>query len=546
MERVDFAAPAGVHSARDRHWDAGELRRWMASAFQGRSLVVLANRQPMRHDRSADGRIVATRSSGGLVTALEPLIEACAGSWVAHGAGSADTDVVDALDCVGVPPHAPAYRLKRVWLTPQEERGYYRGFSNEGLWPLCHRAHVRPVFRADDFAMYRAVNERFADAVFAEADGESPVVLVQDYHFALAPRLIRQRLPLATIVAFWHIPFPDARTLAICPWAEHLLDGLLGSTVAGFQTADDRQNFVEAATRHLSAGYANDAVTFKGAQTRVGAYPISVEWPNPSTNKDIDACRADVRARLNVAPDTLLGIGIDRLDYTKGITEKLLAVERLLETCPEFRGRFVFVQVAEPSRESLPAYQEARARIVATAARVNARFRSGDYAPILLLHRRHEPQEVQDLYRAADLCYVGSLHDGMNLVAKEFVAARHDLRGVLVLSEFAGAAKELRAAVVVNPYATDACAAALARGLRMAAAEQESRMRTLRGIVRRSNIYAWAAELLSDAAQAQPSSSQSTQRTQRTRQLKERRDKFIAKNAEPKPHLVCASDRFLR
>jgi trehalose 6-phosphate synthase len=540
MDRVDFAAPVGVHSARERQWSAGDLRRWIASAFQGRSLVVLANRQPMRHDRTVDGRIVATRSSGGLVTALEPLIEACAGSWVAHGAGSADADVVDALDCVGVPPHRPAYRLKRVWLTPQEERGYYRGFSNEGLWPLCHRAHVRPVFRAGDFAMYREVNERFADAVCAEVEDEAPVVLVQDYHFALAPRLIRQRLPLATIVAFWHIPFPDPRTLAICPWAQQLLDGLLGSTVAGFQTADDRQNFVDAATQHLPARYSNDAVTFQGAQTHVGAYPISVEWPNWTTNTDIDACRADVRARLNLAPDTLLGVGVDRLDYTKGITEKFLAVERLLESYEEFRGRFVLVQVAEPSRESLPAYQEARARIVATAARVNARFRDGNYTPILLLHQRHEPHEVQDLYRAADLCYVGSLHDGMNLVAKEFVAARHDLRGVLVLSEFAGASKELHAAVVVNPYATHACAAALARGLTMAGAEQESRMRTLRGIVRRSNIYAWAAGLLSDAAV-------STKRSDRKYPRKERKERFITKTAGTvRPRLVCASERFLR
>jgi trehalose 6-phosphate synthase len=482
-------------------WDAAALKAWVAATFRGRSLIVLANRQPVRHDLAPDGRIVTTRSSGGLVTALEPLIQACSGAWVAHGAGTADALVVDSSDGVDVPPGRPLYRLRRVWLDRREERGYYYGFANECLWPLCHRAHVQPVFRSDDFRLYSEVNERFAEAVCREARDASPVVLVQDYHFALAPRFIRARLPNATIVAFWHIPFPSARDLAICPWSRQLIDGLLGSTLVGFQTPEDRSNFSDAAAV-LGAQVSPDHIKYSGRCTHIGDYPVSVEWPNPwaGSGAPVSACRLAVRRRLGLRDDVRLGVGVDRLDYTKGIAEKFLAVERLLERHEEFRGRFVFVQVAEPSRQSLPAYQEARARIAATAARVNARFGSGEYVPIVLLQERHEPEQVHELLRAADVCYVGSLHDGMNLVAKEFVTARDDLRGVLVLSEFAGAARELTAALIVNPYATDHCAAALRDALVMPEAQQETRMRMLQAVVRRSNTYAWAAALLGDAA----------------------------------------------
>jgi trehalose-6-phosphate synthase len=476
----------------------------MAATFSGRSLVVLANREPVRHDRTPDGRIVATRSSGGLVTALEPLVQACAGAWVAHGAGSADADVVDASDGIAIPPERPVYRLRRVWLDSREERGYYRGFANECLWPLCHRTHVAPIFRREDFQTYCDVNARFANAVCEEADDEAPVVLVQDYHFALAPGLIRERLPLATIVAFWHIPFPAAPVLAMCPWARPIVEGLLGSTIIGLQTSEDRRNFVDAARQILDAREVGDRVLYGGGSTRVGAYPISVEWPNPAATRVPPApeCRARVCRRLGLPADALIGVGIDRLDYTKGIVEKFLAVQRLLERHPELTGRFVLVQVAEPSRESLPAYRREQAAIVAAANHVNARFGREQYLPIVLLAARHEPDDVQELYRAADLCYVGSLHDGMNLVAKEFVAARTDGRGVLVLSELAGAARELDAALIVNPYAVEACADALFSALTMPHAEQVGRMRALQAVVSRSNIYAWAAGLLSDAAGA--------------------------------------------
>jgi trehalose 6-phosphate synthase len=484
-------------------WDAARLRAWLARFYAGEAIVALANREPWRHDRGPDGDAVATRAGGGLVTALEPLIQACGGTWVAHGAGTADRMTVDRRDGLNVPPANPRYRLRRVWLDAGEERRYYEGFANEGLWPLCHRAHVQPVFRSDDFNTYAAVNARFADAVCEETGTGRPLVLVQDYHFALAPRMIRERLPFSTIVGFWHIPWPHPDDFAICPWGRELLEGLLGNSILGFQTPEDCRNFVDTAARSLDAhvNRTGDVITYRGDRTEVRSYPVSIEWANPWVRQSppITACRTAVKHELGLPADVSLGVGIDRLDYTKGISEKFLAIERLLEMQPALRGHFVFVQIAEPSRVRLPAYQAIRARVVETADRVNRRFGDGCHRPIVLLETRQEPAEVYRFLRAADVCYVGSLHDGMNLVAKEFVCARDDGQGVLVLSEFAGAARELTTALIVNPYDRDACAERLRHALTMSAGEQAFRMRSMRAVVARANTYRWAGEMLADA-----------------------------------------------
>jgi trehalose 6-phosphate synthase len=485
-------------------WTDERLRSWLETVYGGESIVVLANREPFRHDRAPDGSIIVRRSASGLVTALEPLVQACSGVWVAHGAGTADRTFVDRRDGLDVPPANPLYRLRRVWLDGHEERGYYYGFANEGLWPLCHRANVQPVFRPDDFKMYRAINIRFAEAVCEEVDGDTPLVLVQDYHFAIAPRAIRQRLPRSTIVAFWHIPWPEPRAYAICPWGRQLLEGLLGSSIVGFQTPDDCRNFIDTVERSLDAHIdrGRNTILYAGRRTMVRAYPVSVEWPSrlACQSPPIEICRASVRRQLHLPPDVRLGVGVDRLDYTKGINEKFLAVERLLELRPELRERFVFVQVAEPSRSSLPAYQDLRSRLLDTTDRINRRFGSDGYRPLVLLDSHYEAADVYRFLRAADLCYVGSLQDGMNLVAKEFVVARDDDRGVLVLSEFAGAARELNGAVIVNPSAIDDSARALAKALSMPVEEQSTRMRAMRSVVAEFNTYRWAGEMLADAA----------------------------------------------
>ena len=465
-------------------------------------VIVLANRAPFKHESSC-GRVLATRSASGLVTALEPLLETYAGTWVAHAAGSADMTVVDELGGIDVPPANPQYRVRYVPVPDDEYCGYYFGFANEGLWPLCHTANVQPVFRRRDYEMYRAANTRFASVVADEADGGSPLVLVQDYHFALAPRILRQRLPDSTVVAFWHIPWPRPRTFRTCPWALDLLEGLLGSDIVGLQTDDDRRNFLGCVEALLGADVdlSDSTVEYHGHVTTVRAYPVGIDCVHDALQSAPPAasCRERVCRELNLPAGVRLGVGIDRMDYTKGINEKFLAIERLLEMQPELVGQFAFVQIAEPSRDCLAAYRLARAQAIETCERVNARFGTAAGLPIRLLEKHHEPEDVYRYYRAADFCYVGSLHDGMNLVAKEFVAARSDERGVLLLSQFAGAAQQLRAAVVVNPLRIDQCADAMASALRMPPIEQAKRMRILRANVTSFDASWWARQMVDDA-----------------------------------------------
>jgi trehalose 6-phosphate synthase len=397
----------------------------------------------------------------------------------------------------------PRYRLRRVWLDADEEQGYYYGFANEALWPLCHRAHVRPVFRSNDLQTAWEVNARFADAVCDEATTESPIVLVQDYHLALAPFIIRERLPLSTIVTFWHVPWPDWQTFEICPWRDQILESLLRSSVVGFQTATDCRNFIDTVEHTLEVRYdrENRSLSYGGRRVLVRAYPASVDWgAQPGAGEGAGPAAERVRDLLGLDRHTLIGVGVDRLDYTKGLEEKFLAIERLLETYPEFVGRFVFVQLAQPSRARLTAYADLRARVRATAERINGRFGTAGYCPVILLEGQHTPAEIARFMRAADVCCVASLHDGMNLVSKEFIRAREDLRGVLVLSEFAGAARELADAVLVNPYDVDAAAKALAFALTMSPVEQGVRMKRLRLAVAGYDAHRWAGDMLGDAA----------------------------------------------
>ncbi len=497
----DLAAESGAAGGR---WSAERLHRTLTDTLEGEGIVILANREPYMHDRTPDGRVRVLHPASGLVTALEPVMRACSGVWVAHGNGTADRDVVDGHDRVRVPPGEESYAIRRVWLNAEEERGYYYGFANEGLWPLCHIADTRPTFRVQDFRHYEQVNRRFAEAVCEEVDGPDPIVLVQDYHFALAPRMIRERLPRATVISFWHIPWPNAERFGICPWARELLAGMLGSSVVGFHTQLHCNNFVEAVDRYLEARIDRErqSVVLAGREALVRAYPISVDWPNRWAMDAPPAaeCRREIFATLGLPPEAKLGVGVDRLDYTKGIEERLLAVERLLERFPHLRGRFTFAQLGAPSRTLIDEYRSLNERVDALAARINARFAEGAWRPIALLRAHHEPPTIFKYLRAADVCYVSSLHDGMNLVAKEFVAARDDERGVLVLSRFTGAARELTEALLVNPYDLEEASAALATALAMPSNEQAARLRAMRALVGEFNVYRWAGRMLVDAA----------------------------------------------
>jgi trehalose 6-phosphate synthase len=484
-------------------WTPEALRAILRGELSGEDVIVVSNREPYSHQRRGD-RVEVQRPASGLVTALEPIMRACSGTWIAHGSGSADRDFVDKYDRVGVPPEKPAYQLRRVWLSAEEEAGYYYGFSNEGLWPLCHIAHVRPTFRSSDWAQYVAVNRKFAKAVVSEAKTKDPIVLVQDYHMALLPKMIRDELPNATIITFWHIPWPNPESFAICPWREEVLAGMLGSSILGFHTQFHCNNFVDTVDRFLEARVDRESfnVSFGGKSTAVRRYPISIAWPPEAEmmEKPVPQCRSSIRQLNDLPQEHKLGIGVDRLDYTKGIVERFRAIERLLELNPDWVGRFTFVQIAAPTRTGIDEYQHHEEQVRAMAARINTRFGRQGPPPIILKIEHHEPREVYEYFRAADLCFVSSLHDGMNLVAKEFVGARDDERGVLILSEFTGAARELPEALIVNPYDADQCAAALHLALTMAATEQRDRMRLMRGLVAEFNVFRWAGRMLIDAA----------------------------------------------
>ena len=500
--RAAAAEEAQLREKQASVWTADRLRISLQSKLKGKPLFVVANREPYMHVKSEKGIEVLVPASG-LVTALEPVLEATDGTWVAHGSGSADRETVDESDHLRAPPDLPSYTLRRVWLTREEVKGYYEGFANEGLWPLCHIAHTRPTFRPDDWLQYQQANRKFADAVLQEMAGqETPIVLAQDYHFALLPRMVKDARPDARVAIFWHIPWPNPEVFGICPWQRELVDGLLGADLIGFHTQTHCNNFLETVDRALEALTEWDrfAVNRQGHVTRVRPYPISVAFPNgkpPVEYRSSGEERARLCEELGIEA-SLLGVGVDRVDYTKGILERFRGIERFVEMNPAYHRRFSFAQIGAPSRTDIPRYQQFLDEVTAEAERINARFQSGKWKPIVFLKRHHSHQEIERYYRAASVCMVSSLHDGMNLVAKEFIAARQDEHGVLILSTFAGAALELTDALQVNPYDVQQVAAAILRALEMPDDEQAARIRRMRTTVKDHNVFRWAANLLSD------------------------------------------------
>jgi trehalose 6-phosphate synthase len=479
-------------------WTEERLKQFVNLRL-GEPLFVVSNREPLSHVRRGRKIEVLTPASG-LVTAMEPVLRACGGVWVAHGSGDADREVVDAASRIAVPPDDPRYTLRRVWLTPEEEDGYYAGFSNEGLWPLCHIVHTRPSFRPEDWEHYQGVNRKFADALLEEMAGSSaPHVLIQDYHFALLPALVKGQRPDARVAIFWHIPWPNFEAFGICPWQNQLLSGMLGADLIGFHTQYHCNNFLETVERTVEArvDWERFSVTRGEHTTYVKPFPISVA---EETTVEVPAVtRADVLAELGTSAE-FIGVGVERVDYTKGLPERFRALGRFFDRYPEYRGRVVFVQVAAPSRSRIERYRELQREVEDTVRELNTRLGTGSWRPILYLNRHHEHHEIRPLYQHADFCMVTSLHDGMNLVAKEFVVAREDGDGVLVLSRFTGAARELTDAILVNPYDLDETAEAIHTAVTMPPEERMARMARMRRVVREHNIYRWAGLLLGELA----------------------------------------------
>src|SRR5580704_12611638 len=482
---------ARLRDASQSMWTADRLAVQVQTRLDGGRLFVVANREPYAHQRNGKSIEVVVPPSG-LVTALEPVLTACDGTWIAHGSGNADSETVDAHDRLRVPPDEPHDTRRRVWLSKEEEEGYYYGFANEGLWPLCHIAHARPTFRAQDWQHYQEVNRKFADAVLEEIeDTPKPVVLVQDYHFALLPRLLKEKRP-------------NPEGFGICPWQRQLVDGLLGADLIGFHIQSHCNNFLQTVDRVVESrvDWEHFSVARQNHRTIVRPFPISVDLT------DDEFVESDAYGTNYVQGSALkhslgieaafLGIGVDRVDYTKGIHERFRAIERFLEKYPKYQGQFTFLQIGAPSRTHIKRYHDLMGELEAEVERINWRFQSGNWKPILFLNRQHSHEEIGRYYRAADLCLVTSLHDGMNLVAKEFLAARRDERGVLILSQFTGAARELRDALLVNPYDIDQTAEAIRVALEMDPEEKQVRVHRMRRIIRENNIHRWAGNLITE------------------------------------------------
>jgi len=489
---------ARLRTSAEAIWTPERLKVEVENLLNGKKMIVVSNREPYMHIH--DGKeIKCIVPASGMITAMEPILKACSGLWIASGSGDADRETADKHGKVEVPPEAPKYTLKRLWLTKEEENHFYYGFSNEGLWPLCHIAHTRPTFRNDDWHHYKKVNEDFAKAVLDETKNEDqPFILIQDFHFALLPELIKKEKPNAKVAIFWHIPWPNPESFGICPWQREILNGMLGADLIGFHTQYHCNHFLETVNNALESRvlWDNYSVKIGGRTTFVKPFPISIAF----TLKDYDINLPKVPPSQLLAEYGItakyLGIGVDRIDYTKGIVEKFLSIERFLEKNPSYIGKFTFVQIGAPSRTPLKSYSDTITAVENETNRINIRFKSKNWKAILLLKRHHSHKEIAPFYASADFCMITSLHDGMNLVAKEFVASRNQNDGSLILSRFAGASQELHGAIIINPYDIEKSADAIKTALEMSKEEQNQRMIQMRLVIVRHNIYSWAAQLL--------------------------------------------------
>jgi trehalose 6-phosphate synthase len=488
-------------------WTKERLHNFVADRLSGVKLIVVSNREPYIHNRDG-GRIVSTTAASGLTTALDPILRASGGVWVAHGSGDGDREMVDSRDHVNVPPEAPAYTLRRVWLPKRTEKEYYYGLANEGLWPLCHAAFHRPRFSSKDWASYREANALFADAILEEADGRAALVFIQDYHFALLPRILKTRNPRLIVAQFWHIPWPNRETFRAFPWKDELLDGMLGNDLLGFHLQYHCGNFLETIERSLEARVDNEHgyINRNGHRTAVRAFPISIDFEEHArmaTRATRALAASQWNQELGTVPE-ILGIGIDRIDYTKGIPQRLQAIDRLLEEHPEYVGRLVFLQVGVPSRTAIADYEDLNRALERQVDEINRKWAHRLWKPIVFVRRHLDQQALVALELMADFCLVTSLHDGMNLVAKEFVASRVDGDGVLVLSAFTGAARELVDALIVNPFAVDEMAEVIHQAINMPAEERRRRMNRMRSVVAANNVYRWAGKILLTLSKLDP------------------------------------------
>ncbi len=501
VARKAVSEEAQVRIKKDELWTEAKLKDLVHAKLGDNAFVVVSNREPYMHIMDElTGKPKCIRPASGVVTAIDPILRACGGTWVAHGSANADKNFVNSKDKLGVPPEDNRYILKRVWLTKEEEEGYYYGFSNEGLWPLCHVTHTRPVFRESDWKMYKEVNRKFAQSVLDELPAKNPLVFIQDYHFTLLPKMIKEKRPDVKIALFWHIPWPNPEVFAICPYHMEILDGMLGCDLIGFHVQNHCNNFLDTVNRLMECRVDTEkfSVTSKGKETFIRSFPISVDASMPAgKNESVEVEIRKIREEYELQ-DMVIGVGVERIDYTKGIIERIMATDRFLDKYPAYRKKFVFIQLAAPSRTHIKRYHELMGEIDELVEKTNWKYSDGNWKPIIYLKRHFSPEEIKPYYALADFCVVSSLHDGMNLVAKEYVASRSDISGALILSKFTGAARELTDAVLINPYSIEEFADAIKFTIDMPIQEKKRRMENMRKIVSENNIYKWAGSIMTE------------------------------------------------
>lgn len=481
-------------------WTKQALHELVKEKLSDYLFVVVSNREPYIHTFSGR-KVVTTIPASGLTAALDPVMRACGGTWIAFGSGNADKKMVDSENIVQVPPGNPLYNLKRIWLSKKDEDGYY-AFANEALWPLCHVAYTRPVFNEKDWNTYKKVNRIFAREVLDVIGDKKAFVFIQDYHLALLSGMIKEKHPAVITAQFWHIPWPNPEIFRIFPWAEELLCGMLGNDLLGFHIRYHCNNFMETIEQEIEAkvDWERYEVVYRGEKTAIRPYPISVDFDEISEqvqSRDVAAEIKRLKKRLGIT-DEKIGVGFDRLDYTKGIPDRFHAMARFFERHPQYHGKVIFIQGGVPSRTQFEPYKQLNMELDNLVEKINWEHDLGRWKSIIFLHENLSPLSLMALRRMADFFVVSPLHDGMNLVAKEFIASRVDEDGVLILSPFTGSARELPDALLVNPYATDYFADAIKEALEMPREERRRRMRKMREVVQENNIYKWAADIVSD------------------------------------------------
>jgi len=485
-------------------WNQESIKKILQDKIGDEEFIIVSNREPYIH-RWKDRKVVVDKPASGLVTAMDPVLQACHGTWVAQGSGNADRKVVDSKDRVRVPPGKENYTLKRVWLSKEEEKGYYLGFANGTLWPLCHIAFARPTFDAREWEVYKRVNQRFADAIIEELGDKKAFVWVQDYHFALLPAMLKERRPDIMVAHFWHIPWPNPEVFRICPWVREIVDGMLGCDLIGFHVGYHCENFLNTVdqTREVRIDRERSTIFHHGGVgTKVMPFPISVDYDmiNEDVEKDYSECEV-LQDVLDALPEKYkyIGLGVDRLDYTKGIPERLRAIDRFLEKYPEMVEKFLYIQIGALSRIQIGLYKNLNEEINNLVEDINWKYATDSWRPIVMLRRNLTYPEILVLYKMANICLISSLHDGMNLVAKEFISSHRDVDGVLLLSKFTGASMELESgAIVVNPYDTEGFADAIHTAVKMPKKERNRRMKWMREQVSENNIYKWSANFISE------------------------------------------------